>query len=348
MSWLKSELSSGRTCDHGIAFASSGKSYGSSEGGILRALVTGVAGFIGGHLVEQLVSAGWEVVGVDCLTPYYDIQQKRSNLRDVQRSVAFDYVDADLRDADLDGLLDGIDCVFHQAGQPGVRASWDEFDSYVEHNIEVTQRLLAAARSSSIERFVFASSSSVYGDALAYPTDESMLPLPKSPYGVTKLAAEHLCGVYARNWGVPTVSLRYFTVFGPRQRPDMAMHRLIEAALAGGTFPLFGTGDQVRDFTYVGDVVQANLAAATANVAPGTVLNIAGGGAVTLTEVIDTIERLTDRPVALDRRPAQAGDVDRTGGSTEASRRALGWSPQVSMEEGLRRQIAWHRDRNRS
>jgi nucleoside-diphosphate-sugar epimerase len=198
-----------------------------------------------------------------------------------------------------------------------------------------------------LRRFVFASSSSVYGNALSYPTREDTVPVPQSPYGVTKLAAEHLCGVYARNWGVPTVALRYFTVFGPRQRPDMAMYRLVEAALAGGSFPRYGTGDQVRDFTYVGDVVTANIAAATVDVEPGTVANIAGGGATTLSHVIEIVEHLTGKRIEVEDRPRQAGDVERTGGATDLAREVLGWAPQVSIEAGLDRQVRWHLARAR-
>jgi UDP-glucuronate 4-epimerase len=307
----------------------------------MRALVTGAAGFIGSHLVERLVEDGWDVVGIDNLTPYYDVAQKRANLEQVEARSGLRLEQVDLLTADLDSLLEGVEVVFHQAGQPGVRASWDDFGSYADQNVMATQRLLAAAPPS-LERFVFASSSSVYGNASSYPTHEQMLPRPQSPYGVTKLAAEHLCGVYARTMGVHTVSLRYFTVFGPRQRPDMAMHRLIRAALAGTSFPLFGSGEQVRDFTYVGDVAEANLRAATADVAPGTVMNIAGGGATTLLEVISIIEGLTGTPIDLERQGNQAGDVERTGGSTDAARAALDWEPSVPLAEGLARQITWH------
>ena len=312
----------------------------------MRALVTGAAGFIGSHLIEQLCASGWDVVGVDCLSPYYDVAQKRANVAGTAALASVEYVDGDLLTMDLAALLEGIDVVFHQAGQPGVRESWDGFTSYVEQNVLATKRLLDAARSATTMRFVFASSSSVYGNALSYPTREDTLPRPHSPYGVTKLAAEHLCGVYARTWGLSTVALRYFTVFGPRQRPDMAMHRLIEAALTGESFPVFGSGDQVRDFTYVGDVVAANIAAGTADVEPGTVINIAGGGASTLAAVIEIVERLTGREVRLDRRPRQAGDVERTGGAIDLARTVLGWAPHVSVEEGLNRQVRWHMERS--
>jgi len=308
----------------------------------MRALVTGAAGFVGSNLVEHLAAAGWNVIAVDCVSPYYDTQQKKDNIAAIERSAAVSVRNEDLLTADLALLLGGVDVVFHQAGQPGVRASWDTFDSYVEQNVMATKRLLDAARDATLRRFVYASSSSVYGNALSYPTHEDALPRPQSPYGVTKLAAEHLCGVYARNWSVPTVALRYFTVFGPRQRPDMAMHRLIEAALAQVSFPIFGDGSQVRDFTYVDDVVAANIAAASADVPPGTVVNVAGGGSSTLSDVIRIVEGLTGRAIALDRRGAQAGDVERTGGAIDRARSALGWSPQVSVGDGLARQVDWH------
>jgi nucleoside-diphosphate-sugar epimerase len=315
----------------------------------MRALVTGAAGFIGSHLTERLARGGETVRAVDCLTPYYDISQKRENLEAIARLDRCEVLEADLRGCDLGALLADVDVVFHLAGQPGVRASWHEgFSTYVEHNVLVTQLLLEAVRDAKIARFVFASSSSVYGNALAYPTGEDDLPRPHSPYGVTKLAAEHLCGLYAHNWGVPTISLRYFTVFGPRQRPDMAMHRLIEAAIAGHTFPLYGNGRQIRDFTFVDDVVEANLLAAASAVPPGSVVNVAGGGATSLLEVVELVGQLAGRPVELDRRPAEAGDVERTGGSNERAFELLGWRPEVTLRDGLARQVGWHADRNRS
>jgi nucleoside-diphosphate-sugar epimerase len=313
--------------------------------GAVRALVTGVGGFIGSHLVERLVSIGWEVLGVDRLTRD-DPPQKRANLAELESLSGFSLVDGDLRCMDVAPLLDQVRVVLHQAGLPGVRGSWDDFGSYVDHNILVTQRLLEAARSHSIERFVYASSSSVYGDALAYPTREDVRPMPKSPYGVTKLAAEHLCGVYARNFDVPTVSLRYFTVYGPRQRPDMAMHRLVEAAVGTQPFPMYGDGSQVRDFTFVSDVVDANLAAATVpGVSPGTVVNVAGAGATTLAEVVEMVGRLTGRPVRLNRLPAQPGDVERTSGDISAAARVLDWAPTIDVTEGMERQVEWHLSR---
>jgi nucleoside-diphosphate-sugar epimerase len=312
----------------------------------MHALVTGVAGFIGSTLAERLVADGWTVRGVDCFTPYYDERVKRDNLAVLLHSDRFDLVEADLTTAELAPLLDGVDVVFHQSGQPGVRLSWAEgFGTYVDLNIAVTQRLLEAVRVSPVRRFVYASSSSIYGDAAAVPTDEDQPTRPYSPYGVTKLAGELLCSAYAANFGVPTVSLRYFTVYGPRQRPDMATHRLVEAAIDGHTFPLFGDGEQVRDFTFVDDIVSANVLAATAEVPAGTVCNAAGGGSVRLIDLVHLVGELVGRPVAIDWRPAQAGDVRRTGGSIERAARLLGWRPAVDLREGVARQVAWHRAR---
>jgi UDP-glucuronate 4-epimerase len=313
------------------------------ELGFGSALVTGAAGFIGSQLAERLVAAGCHVRGIDVLTPYYSPAWKRRNLETLLRSDLFEFREIDLCTADLTSELDDIDVVFHQAAQPGVRASWsDGFPIYNAHNVLATQRLLEAVRGASIQRLVYASSSSVYGEALTYPTSEGDLPKPHSPYGVTKLAAEHLCGLFASNWGVPTVSLRYFTVYGPRQRPDMAIHRLIEAGTRGHSFPLYGTGEQVRDFTFVSDVVEANLRAAQVPVEPGTVLNVAGGSDIRVRDLIDLLEGILERPIKLQRHPPQPGDVLRTGGSTVRIRELLGWEPRVGLTEGLRAQVEWH------
>ena len=312
----------------------------------MRALVTGTAGFIGSTLADALLARGDTVRGVDCFTPYYDRSAKEANLTDARERSTFELVEADLRTAEIAPLLGGVDVVFHQAAQPGVRLSWAEgFADYDGHNILATQRLLEAARAAKVQRVVYASSSSVYGNAPTYPTTEDDLPRPHSPYGVTKLAAEHLCNLYAANWGLPTVSLRYFTVYGPRQRPDMAFHRLIEAGLRGTAFPLFGDGSAVRDFTFVGDVVAANLAAADADCAPGTVVNVAGGGSIAMSDLLVMADELIGEPVTIDRRPPQAGDVARTGGTIERAQRLLGWAPCTSLREGFAAQVAWHRAR---
>lgn len=308
----------------------------------MRALVTGAAGFIGSHLAEALCEAGWQVRGVDAFTDYYDVRLKRRNVSRLTPLPQFELVEADLTKADLGPMVDGVDVVFHQAGQPGVRLSWStEFPKYVSRNVLATHRLLESCRASSVHRFVYASSSSVYGNADAYPTTEQTLPSPHSPYGVTKLAGEHLCGLYASNWATPTVSLRYFTVYGPRQRPDMAMHRFLMSALNNAAIPRFGDGEQVRDFTYVHDIVRANILAANADLAPGEVINIAGGGSVTVNALIELLGELVGAPLRVDQREEQAGDVRRTSGGIDRARQLLGWAPETSLRDGLAAQLAW-------
>jgi nucleoside-diphosphate-sugar epimerase len=311
----------------------------------MRVLVTGVAGFIGSRLARALLARGDEVVGIDALTSYYDVAQKTRNVQELQTAPTFSFVQVDLRTAPLDEFMHGCDLVFHQAAQPGVRASWGAFGSYVEHNILATQRLLDAAKAADVQRFVYASSSSVYGNAPQYPTGELELPKPHSPYGVTKLAAEHLVRLYGENWGLPTVALRYFTVYGPGQRPDMAIHRLILASLKQRKFPMYGGGGSVRDFTFVDDVVRANIAAAEKVVVPGSVFNIAGGGSIVMTDLIDLVGQLCGATVPIHRLPEQAGDVQETGGDISRAAAALDWAPSVPLEEGLTAQVAWHRER---
>ena len=309
----------------------------------MRVVVTGAAGFIGSTVADTLLAAGHDVVGIDCFTPYYDEDRKRSNLPGGDR---FDPVEVDLRTGELEPLLDDADAVVHEAAQPGVRLSWSSgFGDYVSHNVLATQRLLEAAVAVGCPRLVYASSSSVYGQAPRYPTTEDDLPAPHSPYGVTKLAAEHLCGLYAANWGLSTVSLRYFTVYGPRQRPDMAMHRLLSAGLSGTAFPLYGDGSAVRDFTFVADVAAATIAATTADVAPGAVLNVAGGAETTMTDLLALAGEVLGAEIRVERHEGQPGDVARTGGSIARTTQALGWEPKVGLEEGLRAHADWLRRR---
>ena len=305
----------------------------------MKVLVTGAAGFIGSNLSERCLDLGWDVVGLDCLTDYYPRNEKLANIEIARASDRYEFLEADLLEADLVALLDDVDVVFHQAGQPGVRASWaDGFTDYVRWNVQATQRLLEAATNSSLKRFVYASSSSVYGATKTFPTTEQTLPAPRSPYGVTKLAGEHLTSLYAANFGVPTAALRYFTVYGPRQRPDMATHRLLECGFTGGTFELYGSGDAVRDFTYVGDVVEANVLAATSDVEPGTIMNIAGGSSVSMNDLIEVAGDAVGTPIDVRRTEVARGDVPKTHASTEAAQSQLGWAPQVSIHEGVRRQ----------
>jgi UDP-glucuronate 4-epimerase len=248
----------------------------------------------------------------------------------------------------LDPLLEGIDVVFHQAGQPGVRLSWaDGFPLYVSRTILATQSLLEASRCHALRRFVFASSSSVYGNSLSYPSDETALPRPESPYGVTKLAAEHLCTLYAQNWHVPTISLRYFTVYGPRQRPDMAINQFMAAAIRGQPVTVFGDGQQVRDFTYVQDVVAANIAAATADIEEGTVVNIAGGRPITVNSLLAMLEAVAGRLIVRQFEIPKKGDVSRTEGSAVRAADLLKWTPHVTMMDGLTAQWLWQSNAGR-
>ena len=308
----------------------------------MRALVTGVAGFVGSNLACALLEQGHDVVGIDCLTDYYDLRIKELNLTGIP-SERFTLVREDLNEVDLDQLLTGIDWVFHQAGQPGVRMSWGrDFAIYERQNISATQRLLEAARNSSaLRRLVYASSSSVYGEAESFPTRETDRPQPLSPYGVTKLAAEHLCSLYAANFGVPTVALRYFTVYGPGQRPDMAFTRFVRAAVLDEVISIYGDGTQVRDFTFIDDIVRANLMVAAGDVAPGSVFNVAGGSNVSVKETLRVLTSLAGHPLKIDYTDKVAGDVFRTGGSTDKIAEAVGWRAQVDIEEGLARHLAW-------
>lgn len=310
----------------------------------MRALVTGAAGFIGSTLSEALVARGDEVVGLDCFSDYYDPSVKRANLRRLLAASAFRLVEDDLLRANLPALLRQADVVFHLAAQAGVRASWgDDFAIYTNSNILATQRLLEAARAVPVRRLVYASSSSVYGEVANPPAREDLRPQPVSPYGVSKLAAEHLCVLYHRNFGVPTVSLRYFTVYGPRQRPDMGFHKFIRAILEDLEITVYGDGEQKRDATYVDDVVQATLAAAETD-AVGQVFNVGGGSQVTVNQVIRYVEEFAGRRARVRHVEAQHGDVRDTQADIGAARRVLGFAPTCSPREGLRREYAWLAD----
>jgi nucleoside-diphosphate-sugar epimerase len=307
----------------------------------LRVVVTGAAGFIGSHLSERLLAAGHEVVGIDSFADYYEKARKEQNLETSRSNDRFHFAAADLVDADLDPLLDGAAVVYHLAGQPGVRPSWGNlFDRYVRDNVIATQRLLEALKEVPIKRFVFAGSSSVYGDAERFPTKETALPRPVSPYGVTKLAAEHLTLLYTRNFGIPAVSVRYFTVYGPRQRPDMAFSRFMQAMTAGEDIEVFGDGEQTREFTYVSDAVDGTIKASTADVV-GEIFNLGGGSRVTVNKVLSTLEEISGLSVRRQNLPAAPGDPRHTGASINLARERLGWEPRVSLAEGLAKQWAW-------
>ena len=311
----------------------------------MRCLVTGVAGFIGSHLAERLLADGHEVCGIDAFIDYYPRSFKERNMEAARAWKNFTFVEGNLLDVNLSPLLEGVEWVFHQAAQAGVRASWGhEFARYVDCNILATQRLLESAmRVKTLRRFIYASSSAVYGEATALPVrEESNMPQPVSPYGVTKLAAEHLCTLYHRNFGVPTVSLRYFTVYGPRQRPDMAFHRFCKAIVEQQPVRIFGDGYQTRDFTYISDVIEANVRAASVDAAIGQVVNIAGGARVTVHTILSTLREITGMPVTVECIEKQHGDVRDTYADTTLAERILGYCPQVQLHEGLAREFAYY------
>ena len=308
-----------------------------------RTLVTGAAGFIGSHLAERLLEDGGEVVAVDCFTDYYARALKERNLDGLRGRDGFEFVEADLASADLEPILRDVTGVCHLAAQAGVRASWGRrFRTYVDCNIIATQRLLEAVVDRPIEAFVYASSSSVYGDTDDLPMREESATRPVSPYGVTKLAAEHMAMLYHRNHGVPAVALRYFTVFGPRQRPDMAFFRFLRAALEGGAVSVFGDGRQTRDFTFVADAVEATRLALFKGVS-GEVLNVGGGNRVTLNEALDLVEKVAGAPVARSYEHAQRGDVTDTLADARKAARLLGFAPRIGLEEGLAHEHEWMR-----
>jgi UDP-glucose 4-epimerase len=308
----------------------------------VKALVTGVAGFIGSTLAERLIADGADVVGIDCFTDYYPRAMKERNLSALLTRPAFRFVESRIQDADLPALLKDRTHIFHLAAQAGVRKSWGrDFTIYTVNNIEATQALLeAACGMPNLEQLVYSSSSSVYGDLVEMPMREDALPQPVSPYGVSKLAAEQLCYLYFANYGLPTVSLRYFTVYGPRQRPDMGFHKFLRAALHGQPITLYGDGDQTRDFTFVADAVSANVAAAARGV-PGRVYNIGGGSRVSVNDVVAMIARVTGRTPQITVDPVQKGDMRHTYADTSLARADLGYAPTVGLEEGLAAEHQW-------
>ena len=305
----------------------------------MRCLVTGAAGFIGSTLAEALVARGDAVLGIDCFTDYYARALKERNLAALRQSPRFEFLEADLMDVAWPEVLVGVDVVFHQAAQAGVRSSWGrDFRCYTDWNILATQMLLEAARHCpSPPRIVAAGSSSVYGEREDMPLRESDRPHPVSPYGVTKLASEHLCVLYAHNFGLETSVLRYFTVYGPRQRPDMAFHKFLRAVHLGEEIPLYGDGLQTRDFTFVDDAVAANLAAAE-HAPAGGVYNIGGGSRVTMRHCIEVLGQVTGREVKVAWHPRQHGDVTHTAADTTLAARDLKWAPRVALPEGLARE----------
>lgn len=307
----------------------------------MKALVTGAAGFIGSHLTGGLLDRGAEVIGLDCFTDYYPRPLKEANLDENRGRPGFRFVEGRIQDADLPSLLEGVTHVFHLAAQAGVRKSWGrDFRIYTENNVDASQQLLEACVGRPLHRFVYASSSSLYGDNVMIPMREDALPQPVSPYGVTKLAAEQLCYLYHVNHKVPTTSVRYFTVYGPRQRPDMAFNRFISAALKKQPITLYGDGEQTRDFTFVKDAVAATMAAGDRGV-PGRAYNIGGGSRVTVNHVLEIIGGLAGAPLDVRREPAQKGDMRDTYADTTLARADIGFSPTVTLAEGIEAEYRW-------
>jgi len=308
----------------------------------MRALVTGCAGFIGSHLTESLLDDGVEVVGVDCFNNNYDRPSKLSNLERAREWNAFEFVPVDLARGELEDLVEAVDAIFHLAAEPGVRSSWTaRFETYLRNNLLATHHLLDACRRWPEKRFVYASSSSIYGQAETLPTPEEVVPRPFSPYGLTKLAAEHMCSSYRANHGIPTVTLRYFSVYGPRQRPDMAFAQFCRATIDGDPITVYGDGTQTRDFTYVDDVVTATRASERIDAAVGGTYNIGGGSRTSLREAIELLSEISGRRVEVRHEPAQFGDVRDTGAATERARRDLRYEPATELKSGLEAQFEW-------
>ncbi|QSJ16834.1 NAD-dependent epimerase/dehydratase family protein [Nostoc sp. UHCC 0702] len=308
-----------------------------------KIIVTGAAGFIGSHLVEALLEQGEEVIGIDEFNDYYDPMLKHKNIAHLRSSPNFTLIEADIQFLDWQTLLKDVDVVYHQAAQAGVRASWGRgFRFYTERNISATQVLLEAAKDAKdLKRLVFASTSSVYGDAETLPTHEGICPQPVSPYGITKLAAERLCGLYHKNFGVPYVALRYFTVYGPKQRPDMGFHKFFKSILQDEAISIYGDGQQTRDFTFVSDAIAANLAAATVPQAVGEIINIGGGSRVVLSEVLDTMAEITGKPIKKNYIEKAMGDARHTAADVSKARKILEYKPKVSLTEGLTQEWQW-------
>ena len=302
-----------------------------------KALVTGCAGFIGSHLAERLIKDGFFVYGIDCLSDYYSIEIKKTNLKSLLKEKQFKFSQNSIND--LNSFPD-VDYIFHLAAQAGVRKSWGrEFDKYTQNNIDATQRLLEWYKDKTIVKFVYASSSSVYGDS-GLPMNEIANPRPISPYGVTKLAGEHLCILYWKNYQIPVVSLRYFTVYGPRQRPDMAISRFMNAMACNEKITIFGDGNQTRDFTYVHDIVDANLLAADLGKS-GNIYNVGGGNRITVLNLVKMLENLSGCQASISFLPDQKGDVQDTLADTTKIKHNFHWSPETSIEEGLCSYIDW-------
>lgn len=307
-----------------------------------RVLVTGCAGFIGSHLAESLLNDRVEVVGIDCFNDNYARREKLRNLRHLTSWESFEFIPIDLARGSLEDVVTGCDLIFHLAAEPGVRTSWgSRYEQYLRNNVLATQHLLEALRVRPQTRFVYASSSSVYGDSELRPTPETEDLRPRSPYGQTKAAMEYLCSLYRMNFGLDVVGLRYFTVFGPRQRPDMAFHRICRAAIERSEFVVFGDGRQTRDFSFVGDIVTATRAAAHAQIGEQRVFNVGGGSPASLRDAIDIVSGLAEQPLSVRYDEAERGDVRDTAADTSLARMLLGFVPATTLAQGLEAEFEW-------
>jgi nucleoside-diphosphate-sugar epimerase len=308
----------------------------------MSVLITGAAGFIGSTLGEKLLSQGETVIGIDAFTDYYSQEIKRDNLRTALTHDRYTFMEGDITTLHLAPILETVDCVFHTAGQPGVRGSWGtQFDAYVQNNIVATQRLLETIKETGKKiKVVYSSSSSIYGNVSELPITEKARPQPYSPYGTTKLAAEHLCLLYHANYGVPVVALRYFTVYGPRQRPDMAFHIFSKAILQNQPITVLGDGNQTRDFTYVGDIVDANILAYQNDV-NGQIFNLGGGCRIAVNGVLEMLEEISGQKITVQRKDSIKGDVKDTWADTTQAKTKLGFTPKISLKDGLQREFEW-------
>lgn len=307
----------------------------------MKCIITGVAGFIGSHLAQKLVAEGHEVIGIDCFTDYYARPIKEENLKELKGKPQFHLLEKDLVNIDLKREIPKVDWIFHHAAQAGVRKSWGKyFEQYTRSNILATQVLLEYCREIEINKFIYASSSSIYGESKDLPLTEGSLPQPISPYGVTKLAAEHLCLLYWKNYQIPVIILRYFTVYGPRQRPDMAFNLFIRSILKNEEITLFGDGNQTRDFTFITDIIQANLLAVNSNF-QGEILNIGGGTQISLKEAIQLLGEISKKAIKVKKLEVQKGDVKHTLADISRAKKLLGYNPKVKLKDGLREEYEW-------
>ena len=308
----------------------------------MKVLVTGAAGFIGSNLAKRLLDEKYDVTGIDRFSDYYDVDLKKTNIASLD---GMKFIEGDLNSIDLKKILPGINVVFHLAAQAGVRGSWGYgFENYINDNVFATQKLLEACKVSSVNRIVFASSSSVYGDIEDFPFKETALLKPSSPYGVTKVSCEDLFRIYARSFGLQSVVLRYFTVYGPRQRPDMAIHKFISGILKNKEITIFGDGEQIRDFTFIDDIVDATFLASKINITGSDIYNIGGGESITVNSLLEILGELTGREIVKEYLDSQNGDVFRTRADLQKSKSILGWAPKVQLKDGLAKQILWHQN----